>query len=107
MYGENTNTIAIPIHCIHSTTILCDSSYCRVISVCTQLPWFLRVCVLTPSLLVLAPSLLVLGPVVYGKWSRASKEAVFKEKFVQHMKEKVQLQVKATNNSHIAQLQGE
>ena len=79
------------------------SGYCRVMSVCTQLPRFL-------SVRVLAPSLLVLGGVYsyeWLSWTPASKEVALKRQFVQHMREKVQLQVKATNSSHIAQLQGE
>jgi mitofusin len=60
------------------------------------------------SVRVLAPSLLVLGGVYsyeWLSWTPASKEVALKRQFVQHMREKVQLQVKATNSSHIAQLQ--
>lgn len=39
-------------------------------------------------------------------WTPRSKEDALKRQFVQHMREKVQLQVKATNNSCISQMQG-
>lgn len=71
--------------------------------ICTQLPRFL-------SWRVLVPTVFVCGGLYsyeWLAWTPRSKEAALKRQFVQHMREKVQLQVKATNNSYISQMQGE
>ena len=39
-------------------------------------------------------------------WTSRSQEAALKRQFVKHMKEKVQLQVKAVNNNCVYQMQG-
>lgn len=65
-----------------------------------QLPRFLHWRYLLPVLAV--------GGGVYSyewlAWTPRSKEASLKRQFVQHMREKVQLQVKAINNSTIFQM---
>ena len=68
-----------------------------------QLPRFL-------SWRVLVPAVLGLGGLYSYEWlgwTPRSQEAALKRQFVHHMRDKVQLQVKATNNSYVFQMRCE